>query len=354
MQGCLKFLAALLALLFVFTAVFTLLVTNFATVATNRTLVKEALAGSERVLIAAAPEAIVAALQEQARAQGLPDLPVDTGVLADAVTTLAPPGWLSTQTDTAVDTLFDALETGNVAAGSIELDARPLLERVQGEPGRQAVTAVVTSLPTCANPNDFAPQIGRAPIPTCLPPEIDANLLAQQVHANVVEALQQNPQLDAQVGTFRLPLLQNEAISPETQAAFQRLSRTFRLIQQWSAVMWLLPLGCLVFIALLVVRSAHELGRWWGWPLLGAAVLALLLALVLPALFTFFWRTAVFSPEAFSGLALSLEQLLPRLVQPVLQAWQNRVLLQAGGMLLLALPLLLLALLTRPRQVYQV
>ncbi|MBE2197316.1 MAG: hypothetical protein IAE79_01820 [Anaerolinea sp.] len=341
MQGCLKVLAGVVALLFVFTAVFTLFLTNLAYVMTDRALVKDALANSERVLIAAAPDAIVEALQQQAHAQGLPDLPLDTAVLAEAVTILAPPGWLSTQTDTAVDTLFDALETGSLAASSIELDARPLLERVQGEPGLQAVTMVVRSLPACASPADFVPQSDAMPLPTCLPPEIDAALLAQQIHVNVVETLRQNPQLDAQVGAFRLPLLPNDALSPESQAAFQRASRTFRLIQQWGAVLWLLPLGCLLLILLLAVRSLREWGNWWGWPLVGTAVITLLFAFVLPAFFTFFWRTAV-PPAPTANLILPVDYLLRELAQPLLSIWQTRIFIQAGAMLVAGLLLLLL------------
>lgn len=349
MQGCLKVLAGVVALVFVVSAFFTLFMTNLARVMTDRELVKAALAGSEPLLIATAPDAVVGALQQQARARGLPELPLDTAVLAEVVTLLAPPGWLSTQTDTAVDTLFNALETGNLSASSVELDAQPLLDRMQGEPGQRAVAVVVGSLPLCASPADFAPQTGQLPIPTCVPPEVDVALLAQQAHANVVEALRQNPQLDAQIGLFRLPLLQNDSFTPEAQAAFQRASRTFRLLQQGTALLWLLPLSCLLLILLLAVRSLGEWGRWWGWPLLAAAVSALLLALVLPALATFFWRTAVLTPAAGFSLALPVEQMLPQLVEPLFASWQSRVVTQAGGMLLAALVLLLLGLLGRRR-----
>ncbi len=348
MRGCMKLLGGLTAVLFVVSAVFALLLTNLTRVVTDRAAVKTALANSEKVLVTAGPEAVLEALQQAATAQGLPPLPVDTAVLSTAVTELLPPDWLSTQTVTAVDTLFDALETGDLAGTSVELDAAPLLERLRGEPGRQAIAVIVQSLPPCTEPvSGLDLQAGAVSIPNCLPPQVSADEVTRQVHTSLVTALDATPQIDAQVGVVRLPLLANGEQTPQALAEFQRVRRSFLLIQQGNWLLWLVPAGCLLLILLFAVRSWGEWGRWWGWPLVGTAVIALFLAFALPALSTFMLRTAVITTASANSLILPLDQLLRDLADPLLDLWQQRVLIQAGALFAAGGLLLLLGLLAR-------
>ena len=346
-----KLLGGLTAVLFIITAVPTLLLTNLAHVATDRAAIKTALAGSEKAVITAAPEAIVAALQQQAAEQGLPAVPVDTAVLSAAISELLPPDWLSTQTDTAVDTLFNALETGQLAGTAVELDAAPLLQRLRGEPGRQAISVIIHSLPACTEPiTGYNPQTGEVSIPNCLPPELNADEVTQQVHAALIDTLNQNPQIDQEMGVVRLPLLTNNEQTAQTaqaRADFQRTSRAFLFLQQRARLFWLLPLACLMLIVLFAVRSLGEWGRWWGWPLLITAVITLFLAFALPALLTFMMRTAVVTSAPANSLALPMDQMLRDMARPLLALWQKQVFFQAGAMFMVGALFLLLGLVSR-------
>lgn len=347
MRGCAQVLAVLAALLFVVTAVFNLLALNLAQVFTDRAAIKTALSKSGAALAVAAPDVLADIWQQQALAEGLPTLPVSTDVVIEAVTVLAPPDWVSSQTDPAVDALFDALETGELTTAAVELDALGLLERARGEPGRQAVSVIINNLPVCTDPAAVLTPPAPGALPTCLPPAINPDALTQQVHTVLVQTLDQNPQIQEQARIVRLPLLESEQATPQAQAQFQRAHQLFWLAQRASWSLWLLPLGCLLLILLLVVRSPGEWGRWWGWPLLGAALTALFFALVLPAFLTLLLRTAVPAPSAAGGLLLPLDQIFGDLAQPLLSAWQRRVLTQSGIMLVAGLFLLLVGLLGR-------
>ncbi|MCB8990897.1 MAG: hypothetical protein H6664_11375 [Ardenticatenaceae bacterium] len=325
-----KSLGGLMAVLFVITAVPALLLTNLAHIVTDRAIMKTAVAASGKVLVTAAPEVIVTALQQQAEEQGLPSVPVDTAVLADAINELLPPDWLDAQTDTAVDAFFDALETGEIVGTAVELDVAPLLERLRGEPGLQAISVIIHSLPACTEPiSGYDPQTGEIVIPNCLPSDLNADEVTQQVHTALVDTLDQNPQIDEEIGVVSLPLLANEPTS-QAQADFQRTRRTFLLLQQRAYLLWLPPLLCLLLIVLFAVRSLGEWGRWWGWPLLLTAVITLFLAFALPALLTFMTRTAVLTTTPDDSLTLSLDQMLRELARPLLALWQRRIFIQAG------------------------
>ena len=157
----------------------------------------------------------------------------------------------------------------------------------------------------------------------------NADEVTQQVHTALVDTLDQNPQIDEEIGVVSLPLLANEPTS-QAQADFQRTRRTFLLLQQRAYLLWLPPLLCLLLIVLFAVRSLGEWGRWWGWPLLLTAVITLFLAFALPALLTFMTRTAVLTTTPDDSLTLSLDQMLRELARPLLALWQRRIFIQAG------------------------
>jgi len=107
------------------------------------------------------------------------------------------------------------------------------------------------------------------------------------------------------------------------------------------------PLFFLLLISLLVIRSPRQLLRWWGVPLFFAGLLSVILALVAPSFFERGWL-AFLLPRLPASLSLSLVSLLHDLVLAVLQTYLKVTLYAGGAMALLGLLLWVLSALHRP------
>jgi hypothetical protein len=344
MRGCLQAIAGFVAAIFVLTAVTALIGYNLIVVATDREAVKELFAGLDEVVRQSAPALIMEAARQEALARGITDLPLDEAQIETAVATVIPPGWMDAQAAAAVDGLYDYLETGDPAAAEVTLDTRPLLDSLLGPAGQQMVTAVITNLPPCTDVPNFS-TVGNVEVPDCLAPGTNVQEVSAAVHTAVVQAIESNPELLANTGAVRLPLFGEEGatgISAERRAELERVQRNFMLARSWGWALWLLPLACLLLIALLVVRSLPTWGHWWGWPLVMAAVVTLFFAILMPALLTFTMRTAV-PAETVGPLTLPIRQLGLNLVTTVADRWLGRVYFQAGILLALGVGLVLMA-----------
>ena len=352
MRGFLQFLAGIMVVLFALTAVLALFLTNFFAVVADREVMKESLSNLDNLLVEAVPAIVAETLEEQAREQGLASIDLDEAVLQESMEALLPPGWIEAQTDTAVDTVYDMLETGNLDNAELVIDTTPLLDRFRGLPGQQVVGNIVSSLPACTEIVNPAELLGPdVTIPACMPPGVPQEQITQEVHTRLVQAMDSNPQLTNEFGVVRVPLFspeQQEQNAELVQAREQllRWQRTFSLAQDWGWLLWLLPAGCLFLIALLAVRSWSELGHWWGWPLLGTAVLVLFFTFLIPTVTRYLVRQL---PPDPSFATLLVRQTGMRLVTAVTDAWQNRVNVQAAVMFVLGLLFVMLGFVSRTR-----
>lgn len=352
MRGCLRFFAGIVAVFFLITAVLALFLTNLFSVVADRDVIKDSLSNLDELVVEAVPGIVAQTLEEQARQRGLAPIELDEELLQQSMETLLPPDWLEEQTNTAVDTVYDMLETGNLDNAELTIDTTPLLDRFRGAPGLEIVGTVVNSLPPCTQPISPAELLGPdVTIPACMPPGVPTEQITQEVHSRMVQALDSNPQIASEFGVVRVPLFsveqqaQNEELV-QARAQLVRLQQAFALARQWGWLLWLLPAGCLVLIALLAVRSWSELGNWWGWPLLGTAVFVLFIALLFPAVTTFFLRQLPADPTA---LTTTVQQTAVRLVTAVTDTWLGRVYLQAGIMLVAGVLFVLLGVIARGR-----
>lgn len=349
MRGCLQAAAGVAAFLFVLTAVTALFATNLIAVTTDRQVMKEMMGGLEGVVRMAVPVVIADVARAEAARWGIADLPIDQAQLDTAVTALVPPGWVEAQTETAVDGLYDYLETGDPEAATMTVDVRPVLERLRGEAGQQVVAAVLANLPVCTEPvPDFQLDPAQMQVPGCLPPQVDVQEVAAVAHTAVVQSLEADPALWQNGGVVEVPLLAadgNGLVTPEQQAEWERLHNSFILARTWGWTLWLVPLACLLLIALLAVRSLPEWGHWWGWPMVVTAVIVLFISLLAPAVLAFVGDTA-------DPLAPVMTRFGLQIITGLADRWLMRVYLQAGILLAAGVGLILLAVLAgwvRPR-----
>jgi hypothetical protein len=350
MRGCLRFLAGVVAVFFVITAVIALFLTNFFTVVADREIIKDSLSNLDQLVVDAVPALVAQTLKEQATARGLSPIELDEAVLQQSIEALLPPGWIEAQTNTAVDTVYDLLEGGDLENAELEIDTTPLLDRLRGAPGLEVVGIIVDSLPPCTEPiNPDELLTGEAVIPTCIPPGVPTEQIVQTVHSRLVQSLDSNPQLSSEFGVVKVPLFSPEQQAQNAELAqvreqLLRLRRAFVLAQRWGWLLWLLPAGSLLLIALLAVRSWSEWGHWWGWPLLVTAVFVFIVTWLFPTMTKLVLRQFAASSEFMVG---SLRQTAVEVVTAVTDTWLSRIYLQAGIMLVAGILFVLLGFLSR-------
>ncbi|MCP4427337.1 MAG: hypothetical protein GY803_22850 [Chloroflexi bacterium] len=342
MRGCLRVTATLVAFVFIIAAILVLFVVNLAQIVTNRTTMKDVLDVGPTI-VEVGPMLLVEAMQREARSQGVVVEDIDTAVLQDAVREIAPPEWVDAQADTAIDAMFDYLETGNMEEATLEIEMRPVIERLRGETGERAVRDVLQSLPVCPDPQ---PTYNLTPdnlaIPGCLPTAVSVDEATQAVQAIVDNTLTKNPNLLDEAGVIQMSVFEAAKRVGGGQELLQRLQQLFLRAQRWGWFLWLIPATLLLLIAVLAVRSWSDLGNWWGWPLAITAVASFGIAFGIPAIAAFLLRTSlVLAPQAGAPF-IPPDQILRRLAQPLTALWQNRIFVQAGGMFILGVALIFL------------
>ena len=178
-------------------------------------------------------------------------MPFDTTQITDMVLDTMPVGWLDGIVDTAVDGTFDYLLTGNAETAVVSIDLNPMLNQLQGEPGRQLVLRYLETLPACT-PLQLLGLLG-GQIPTCVPVGISLDQLSRQVHGAVMPMLISQVSV-GQGGIVTIPLATIFSSSPDMVETVQRIQFFYRLAPQvW--VLWLPRLACLLLILLFAVRS---------------------------------------------------------------------------------------------------
>lgn len=352
MRTFFRFIALMTAVAFVVTAVAALFVVNLVQVVTNRNALKLSVGQASTSVVDTAPSLLIEEVRQQAADQGvaLPDF--DETAVAGAIAEIVPPEWVNVQADQTVDALFNALESGNSDAANVPLELAPVIENLRGESGQTAILTLMNSLPTCAEPADGPIDFlsGGVELPDCVPPNVPREGAAQEIHALLIETIDANPQLVTQADTVSVPIFPagNTAAGQQAQQDFAQASRWFQLGQQWGWVLWLLPVGCLLLLLLLVVRNGRSLGLWWGWPMVVTGLVAFALVVFVPALLTWWWRTAAILPTDPTLANLALDEVGQHLLTALSGLWRGRIIWQAGVILSAGLLLLLTGYFSRP------
>lgn len=97
-----------------------------------------------------------------------------------------PPGWLEQTVKSALTDLFDWLASDAAPPPKIELDLRPIKDRLQGPPGRAIAQEVVAAIPDCAAGQQ--PQLSFDRLPECFPANLDRGFVIDQVAATLSNA----------------------------------------------------------------------------------------------------------------------------------------------------------------------
>lgn len=215
---------------------------------------------------------------------------------------------------------------------AISWNLTPITARMNGPEGEAAVVAFYESLPDCT---DLQMEEMQTPPGAPLPrakmvkelcklstfPHADQIQVYNDVMKMVVEATP--PEYN-----FTQAMLKQEGINGAYTTKWNL--RSLRLDLDLAL---LVPIGLLFLILILGVRSLEGLGQWWGIPLVGGSLIALITGLLYRPLWTGILTDRM--PEAIPPTSLLYHELLTsstRLITPIFNPlrWQSFLLLLIG------------------------
>lgn len=267
MRESLKTLAAICALVFIFTGVPSLLLFNIESRAFSSATYKQAFA--DQRLYERMPGLLAATLsstlsQNQNMAPFLRELTMEEWQVT--ISNLLPPEELRAMTDQTLDATFDYL---NFQSNSVIISLVPVKARLAGEAGVNVVRQFLQTQPACTVEQLTQMALGLlgGDIALCNPPEEAISLLA--------------PFIQSQLQTINATFPNEIALVPGTESGNPQDPRlelqAIRSAIHFSPFFVLL---LLLTVAVLAVRSFRDLLVWWGWPLLitgtAGAVIAIL------------------------------------------------------------------------------
>jgi hypothetical protein len=238
-------------------------------------------------------------------------------------------GWVSG----TVRGLFAWLDSED-AVPVIIWDMNPLIQKMSGPEGRDAVVAYYESLPDCTDlqMEELRTQPGE-PLPRAKMVEELCKLSTFphseqiQVYTDVMKMV-----VDATPREFNATQSLLDGRDP-SQGLFT-LKWQFRTYRYNMDTVLLIPLILLFLILIFGVRSLEGLGQWWGIPLIGGSLIALLSSLLSGTL----WRGFLTGnmPEGIPQTSLLYHQIIEstsRMVAPVFNPliWQSFMILLIGG-----------------------
>lgn len=229
------------------------------------------------------------------------------------IATLLPPEELKAMSNNALDATFDYL---NGRSNSAVVSLVPIKTQLAGEPGVQLVLQILRRQPACTAEQltQMALGVFGGQIALCNPPEQAIELMM--------------PFIQGQLQTVTT-LFPNELTLISSAASGTPQDPRVRLnaIRSGIRLTLFIPLVFLFGIAVFAVRSLKDLCTWWGWPLLfaggisvivallGAPVIGGILRLVIQTQGAFLIPPALAAALGETASAVARQMLIPVIVQ---------------------------------------
>lgn len=240
-------------------------------------------------------------------------------------------GWIN-QT---IQGLFAWLNSDD-AVPIIIWDMDPLIQKMSGPAGQEAVVAYYESLPDCTDlqMEEMKTQPGE-PLPRAKMVE-ELCKLSTFPHGEQIQVY--NDVMRMVVDATPREFNATQALLKEREQArgLFTLKWRFRTYRYDMDTILLYPLVLLFLILIFAVRSMEDLGQWWGIPLIGGSLITLLSSLLSGTL----WRGFLTGnmPESIPQTSLLYHQIIDstsRVISPVFNPliWQSFVILLIGAAL---------------------
>jgi len=206
MRILLKVLAVLAAIAFVIVTVPIVFTSNLFVTLTDREEIKHVL-DSNNLVMELAPLALAEGIEKDLRDRGEPVANIDPDVMRQVLDEVVPPDWLAMNQTLILNALYDSVESGDITAAEVELDFRPILERIGGDKGKRAIRIFLESLPECPDPQArFHMSTYDLRLPGCLPADTTLDEATEMTHGVAIEVVNYHTQYNAEAGVLRTSL----------------------------------------------------------------------------------------------------------------------------------------------------
>lgn len=238
-------------------------------------------------------------------------------------------GWVQR----TVHGLFEWLDSGD-AVPVIIWDMEPLIQKMNGPEGQEAVVAYYESLPDCTDlqMEELKTQPGE-PLPRAKMVE-ELCKLSTFPHGEQIQVYNDVMKMVIDATPREFNATQALLKSRDNIRSTYTLKWRFRTYRYNMDLVLLIPLGLLFLILIFGVRSMEGLGQWWGIPLIGGGLITLLSSLLSGTL----WRGFITGnmPESIPQTSLLYHQIVEstsRMISPVFNPliWQSFLILLIGG-----------------------
>lgn len=254
---------------------------------------------------------------------------------ANLTRTLIPASWQEEQIVANLDGFYAWLDSSDPAPHwSVSLTG--IKAGLQGDGGRRLADALVNSWPPCSTQQvqEYASGASaQGTLPICQPPEPYLGEVRQGLGQEVNQRAAQLPDNLA---------LGNASVTAQAATGAEELKIALRLLRDFGAVAWLLPLLLLLLVLALAARSVRGLLGWTGVPLTIGALLGILLVLMLSVLRG---RGLISLPGAPVALRASVVSFLGLLLRSVF----GRLLIESAILLFVGFVLVVFSLVFGPR-----
>jgi len=215
----------------------------------------------------------------------------------------------------------------------IRWNMMPLIKQMGGPEGQEAIVAFYDSLPDCTDlqMEEMKTQPGE-PVPRAKMVK-ELCKLSTFPHAEQIEVYSDVMQLVIRATPEEFNATQSFLKGGETINGVYTLKWNLRRLRATMAAAFLIPIGLLFLILLFGVRSTESLGQWWGIPLVGGSLIALISALLFKPLWTGILTDRM--PEAIPQTSLLYHEIINgsvRMLTPIFNPlrWQSFLLLLGG------------------------
>ena len=213
-------------------------------------------------------------------------------------------------------------------------DMEPLVQKMSGPEGQEAVVAYYESLPDCTDlqMEEMKTQPGE-PLPRAKMIE-ELCKLSTFPHGEQIQVYNDVMQMVVDATPRQFNATQALLNGMDQSRGLFTLKWRLRTYRYNMDTVLLIPLGLLFLILILGVRSMESLGQWWGIPLIGGGLIALLSSLLSGTL----WRGILTGnmPGDIPPTSLLYHQIIEstsRVISPIFNPliWQSFVLLLIGA-----------------------
>jgi hypothetical protein len=244
------------------------------------------------------------------------------------IATLLPPDDLKMMAESLIDQTFDYL---NGQRDTVVLSLVPLKERISGQPGVDALLDLIRAQPPCGEAEITAMETalrgGSQPDTICSPPEDKLIALKPDIQTMLANTAATIP--DERV--LLTPESGENSGSGPFGGGLVGAFRATRLILRLSPEV---PLGLLLLVTLLVVRTPKTWLRWWGIPFFVTGLLAVITAILASAAVEQVW-VSLLASRIPPYVSLGLVELVRSLLNAVLRRFTGGIMVSG---LVLAIP----------------